>query len=108
MRIKDYLTFFRWKNLLIIILIQFLLKFVLFQKFNLSTSLNNLHFYLLTFSTICIAIAGYIINDINDVRADEINKPNKVFVGNKISLPHSAGGSCSQGAGACSANMCAF
>ena len=86
MRIKDYLTFFRWKNLLIIILIQFLLKFVLFQKFNLSTSLNNLHFYLLTFSTICIAIAGYIINDINDVRADEINKPNKVFVGNKISF----------------------
>ncbi|MCK5638889.1 MAG: geranylgeranylglycerol-phosphate geranylgeranyltransferase [Flavobacteriaceae bacterium] len=86
MKIKDYLTFFRWKNLLIIILIQFLLKFVLFQNFNLSSSLNNLHFFLLTLSTICIAIAGYIINDINDVRADQINKPNKVFVGNKISF----------------------
>ena len=86
MKIKDYFTFFRWKNLLIVILIQFLLKFILFQKFNLSSSLNNFHFFLLTLSTICIAIAGYIINDINDVKADQINKPNKVFVGNKISF----------------------
>jgi len=86
MQIKDYLVFFRWKNLLMILLVQLLLKFFLFQKLNLSVSLDLLHFSLLTLSSISIAIAGYIINDINDVKADEINKPDKVFVGKKISF----------------------
>jgi 4-hydroxybenzoate polyprenyltransferase len=69
-----------------ILLVQLLLKFFLFQKLNLSVSLDLLHFSLLTLSSISIAIAGYIINDINDVKADEINKPDKVFVGKKISF----------------------
>lgn len=86
MKLKDYLTFFRWKNLLIIILIQFIIKFVLFQKFELSTSLDIFHFSILTLSTLCIAIAGYIINDVQDIEADKVNKPNKVFVGKKISV----------------------
>lgn len=86
MTLKDYLVFIRWKNLLMILLIQLLIKFVLFQKFDLSVSLDNLHFFLLSLSTICIAAAGYIINDIHDIKADLINKPNKVFVGKKISV----------------------
>ncbi len=86
MKLKDYFNFFRWKNLLIIILIQVLIKFVLFQKFELSTALDNLHFGILVLSTICIAIAGYIINDIQDIEADKINKPNKVYVSKKISV----------------------
>ncbi|MDH3322457.1 MAG: geranylgeranylglycerol-phosphate geranylgeranyltransferase [Flavobacteriaceae bacterium] len=86
MQIKDYLNFFRWKNILLIILIQFLIKFVLFQKVNISYSLDHFHFALLTLSTICIAIAGYIINDIHDVEADKINKPEKVYVSKKISV----------------------
>lgn len=86
MKIKDYFHFFRWKNLAIIILIQVLIKFVLFQKFELSTSLDDLHFGILVLSTIFIAIAGYIINDIEDIETDKINKPNKVFVSKKISI----------------------
>ena len=86
MTLKDYLVFIRWKNLLMILLIQLLIKLVLFQKFDLSVSLDNLHFFLLSLSTICIAAAGYIINDIHDIKADLINKPNKVFVGKKISV----------------------
>lgn len=86
MTLKDYLVFIRWKNLLMILLIQLLIKFVLFQKFDLSVSLDNLHFFLLSLSTICIAAAGYIINDIHDIKADLINKPNKVFVSKKISV----------------------
>jgi 4-hydroxybenzoate polyprenyltransferase len=85
-KVRDYLIFFRWKNLLMIILIQLLFKFVLFQKFNLSTSLDYLHFTILILSTLLIAIAGYIINDIHDINTDLINKPNKVFVGKKISI----------------------
>jgi 4-hydroxybenzoate polyprenyltransferase len=67
-----------------IILIQYLFKYVLFEKFDLLVSLNDLHFALLTLSTVCIAIAGYIINDIQDVKADIINKPEKLFVDRKI------------------------
>jgi len=86
MQLKDYLNFFRWKNLLMIILIQLIIKYVLFQKFELSTSLDNLHFSVLILATICIAIAGYIINDVQDIEGDKINKPNKVLVGKKISV----------------------
>ena len=86
MQLKDYFTFFRWKNLLMIFLVQALLKFILFQKFNLSVSLDLFHFLLLALSSILIAIAGYVINDINDIKADEINKPNRVFVGNKLPI----------------------
>lgn len=87
MKIKDYLNFFRWKNILMIILIQLLIKSVLFQKFNINYTLDTLHFTLLTISTVFIAIAGYIINDIQDVEADLINKPDKVYAGKKISIP---------------------
>lgn len=86
MQFKDYFVFFRWKNLLMILLVQALLKFVLFQNFSLSVSLDIFHFLLLAISSVFIAIAGYVINDINDIKADEINKPDKVFVGHKISI----------------------
>lgn len=84
MTIKDYFIFFRWKNILMIILIQYLFKYVLFEKYDLLVALNELHFALLTLSTVCIAIAGYIINDINDVKADIVNKPDRLFVDRKI------------------------
>ncbi|MCF6222392.1 MAG: geranylgeranylglycerol-phosphate geranylgeranyltransferase [Flavobacteriaceae bacterium] len=63
-----------------------MIKYVLFQKFELSTSLDNLHFILLILATLFIAIAGYIINDVQDIEADKINKPSKVFVGKKIPI----------------------
>lgn len=85
MKIKEFFIFCRWKNLLIIVLTQFLIKYVLFQKFDLSTSLNHFDFLVLTLSTVLIAAAGYIINDIHDIKADLINKPDKVFVSKKIS-----------------------
>ena len=47
------------------------------------------HYSVLVLSTICIAIAGYIINDINDVEADRINKPKRIYVGSKISRTQS-------------------
>jgi 4-hydroxybenzoate polyprenyltransferase len=41
---------------------------------------NKLHFWLLTLSTVMIAAAGNIINDYFDVRADRINKPEKLII----------------------------
>lgn len=37
--------------------------------------INGLNYYLLTAASICIAAAGYIINDYFDVNIDQINKP---------------------------------
>ena len=82
---KDFLNFFRWKNVLMIALLLFLVKYVLIERFELNVSLDHLHYALLVISTVCIAIAGYIINDINDVEADRINKPKRLYVGEKIS-----------------------
>jgi len=81
---KDFLNFIRWKNVLIITLIMLLIKFVLFERFELSMALDRYHYALLTLSTLCVAIAGYIINDIYDTKADKINKPHRLFVGKKI------------------------
>lgn len=81
---KDYLIFFRWKNVLMILLIQLLFKYVLFEKFDIQVSLDHIDFILLALSTVFVAIAGYIINDIHDVKADIINKPEKLFVDKKL------------------------
>ena len=45
-------------------------------------SLSNLSFAVIM-ATCCIAAAGYIINDIFDVSADKVNKPQLVYI-NKI------------------------
>ena len=36
-------------------------------------------------STLCIAAAGYVINDVYDVETDLVNRPNKVIVGKSVS-----------------------
>lgn len=44
----------------------------------------NLNFFLLTFSVMLIAGAGNIINDYFDVKADRVNKPERLIVGKFI------------------------
>ncbi len=46
--------------------------------------LSDWKFALLVLSTVLIAAGGYIINDYFDVKIDQINKPNEVFVGRII------------------------
>ncbi|WP_318543271.1 geranylgeranylglycerol-phosphate geranylgeranyltransferase [Marixanthotalea marina] len=64
---------------------QFLIKYAFLEPYAAITSLNTLDIILLVLATICIAAAGNIINDINDVETDAINKPNKVIIGKHIS-----------------------
>ncbi len=75
----------RWKNLVMIILTQVLIKYALFEPLNIDVALNGFAFSLLVLSTVCIAAAGNIINDIYDVETDIINKPDKVIIGHGIS-----------------------
>ncbi|MEM5566362.1 geranylgeranylglycerol-phosphate geranylgeranyltransferase [Psychroserpens sp. AS72] len=79
------LNLIRWKNLALIIIAQVLVKYALLEPFNVLTTLNTLGFSLLVITTLCIAAAGNIINDIYDVETDSINKPNKVIIGKHVS-----------------------
>lgn len=42
-------------------------------------------FYFIVATSICIAAAGYIINDYFDINIDQVNKPKSVVVGAYIS-----------------------
>ncbi len=68
-----------------IALVQLLIKYALFEPFGVDITLNWFGFMLLILSTVCIAAAGNIINDIYDVETDTINKPDKVIVGKSVS-----------------------
>lgn len=68
-----------------IALAQILIKYFLFKPFNIDITLNWFGFSLLVLASVCLAAGGNIINDIHDVEADRINKPNRVVIGNGIS-----------------------
>ncbi|OAB78931.1 prenyltransferase [Cochleicola gelatinilyticus] len=68
-----------------IMLIQLLIKFGLLIPLEVSTALDTPQFIILVFASVCIAAAGNCINDIYDVQADRINKPQSVIVGRNIS-----------------------
>lgn len=80
-----FLNLIRWKNLLMIALVQVLIKYALFKPFNIDVTLDVFGFLLLVIATLCIAAAGNIINDIYDIDTDLINKPDKVIVSKSIS-----------------------
>ena len=64
--------------------VQLLIKYALFKPFNVDITLNWFGFLLLIGSTLCIAAAGNIINDIQDVDTDIVNRPEKVIIGKKV------------------------
>ncbi|GAB3531061.1 geranylgeranylglycerol-phosphate geranylgeranyltransferase [Pontibacter brevis] len=81
---KPFLTLIRARNLVLVVLSQALVQACL-----LATGVNwakvlEPGFLALTFSTVCIAAAGYIINDYYDVKIDAINKPERLLVGRII------------------------
>ena len=80
-----WLHMIRWKNLLLILLCQFLFKYRVFTFFNTTQNLSDFQFYLLVFSILSIAAGGYMINDVFDIDCDKINKPDKVYIPNQIS-----------------------
>lgn len=90
--VKDLLQLFRWKNLIIAGGTVILTKYAIFEpaiRYQFPLSHSTLNFWetlLLAISVMLIAAGGYVINDINDVVADKVNKPDEVLVGDKISF----------------------
>lgn len=84
------LRLIRWQNLLIIFLTQLLAWGCVIFPFAKNTGASYLlspgTFLALSFSTICIAAAGYIINDYFDLKIDMINRPEKMVLEKQIPL----------------------
>ena len=78
--IRSLLRLTRIWNLIIIGLAQYFSAFFLVGRH----TLNDIQLMLLSFSTIMIAAAGYIINDYYDIKIDFINKPERVVIGKSI------------------------
>ncbi len=79
---KGLLKLVRWPNLLIIAFCQYLSAIFLVGPPELYlTYLKDPDLLFMALGTLCIAAAGYIINDYYDVKIDYINKPKKVVVG---------------------------
>ncbi len=87
---KTYFKLFRAPNLLIIIILEYLLKTAVFEKFlaieNIAYPISQLWFGIFVISTVFVAIAGYIVNDIADVEIDKINRPERALSSGKISV----------------------
>lgn len=86
MQLKHFFQLIRWKNLVLIALMQFLIKFYFFVPFESYNSLSYSSFYLFVFTTITITASGYIINDLIDLKVDLINKPKRVIIQKHLSI----------------------
>ncbi len=84
-----YFRLFRWPNLAVVALTQYLVRYAiiipLLAQNGIEPALSHLSFALLVLSTLFITAAGYAINDYFDLRADRINKPDKIVLGKHIS-----------------------
>lgn len=83
-RLQAFFYLVRWPNLLVTFLTMYLVRHAIivpvYGNFGLHPTMDNGVFAILVASTVLIAAAGYIINDYFDLRADRINKPDKVWI----------------------------
>lgn len=80
--LKGFILVTRFWNLLIIVLAQYFTAIFLVQTHqSVLQTLSDKRLFLMVFSSVIIAAAGYIINDYYDVKIDLINKPHRVVVG---------------------------
>jgi 4-hydroxybenzoate polyprenyltransferase len=83
--IKHIFQLTRWPNLLIVAVTQVFTRiFLIGPRQDWFIHLLDWHFWGIVFSTVCVAAAGYVINDYHDIKIDLINKPTKVIIGRHI------------------------
>lgn len=81
-----FLKLIRYKNLLMVLLTIILVEYALIDSYFEDHFFSPLLFSLVCLSILCLTAGGYIINDVLDIQGDQINKPDKTYIGNKISL----------------------
>lgn len=80
----SFLKLVRLQNLIIIAICHYFIRYAFTKTFLPFPVLNDLHFFFFVLTTISIAAAGYIINDIYDIKTDEINKNGKIIINKEI------------------------
>lgn len=79
--ISAFLRLIRWPNLLLLAILQLSIRYALAAPFldeaQQGFLLSDFEFGILVLACVLIAAGGNIINDIEDIRADRINKPAK-------------------------------
>lgn len=81
-----YLKLIRFQNLMLLALMQLIFRYGFLKLQNIPLALNHFQYGLLVLSTVLIAAAGYIINDILDQETDYDNRPGKGIVGKSVSV----------------------
>lgn len=66
-------------------LMQLVFKYGFLDFQDIPQALDDLHYALLVLTTVSLAAAGYIINDVNDRETDSENRPDRVLVSGKVS-----------------------
>lgn len=89
MKFWAFLQLIRWKNLVILATTLLIIKFGFINIFTDAFTLDHFRFSILLISTLLISAAAYIINDIQDIETDLINKPTKVLVGTIFTIQQS-------------------
>lgn len=79
-----YLKLVRYQNLLLLALMQIIFRFGFFKLQNIEIALTDPQYLLLVLATVCIAAAGYVINNIFDQETDRENKPDQLLVGKAV------------------------
>lgn len=79
-----YLHLFRINNLLLLAAMQVAFRYGFYAWQGITPALLDYQFVLLVLSTMFLAAAGYVVNDIHDRATDSINKPGKNLVGTAI------------------------
>lgn len=80
----NFLRLIRYQNLLLLAFMQLVFRYGFFKE-KAVYYLTDFQYTLLILSTLLIAAAGYVINDIMDQETDNDNKPNRVVIGKDIS-----------------------
>lgn len=87
---RAWLNILRWNNLLIVFLTQLLIYGVVWvpvlKSQELTPVLDLWHFLLLALVTLLLAGGSYLINDLQDLETDRINRPNRVLISQQLSL----------------------
>lgn len=83
-QIKAFFILIRFKNLIIIALTQYLIRYAIIEPMislsSFELQLSHFNFFLMSLATVLIAAGGYIINDYFDTRIDRVNRPDLVVI----------------------------
>ena len=80
--VAAFFRLIRWQNLLFIVITQLLFYYCVYVPLlkQFPDTSKQILFFFLTFASVFIAAAGYIINDYFDIQIDIINKPGRIVI----------------------------